>query len=200
MTNDITKSSNQPSSSSIADQSLSRTQSDLWQRSGLSLKADTNLKETSTGQNGKTDEDPQREKYRSKGCRTTSSPLKPSTFVKSLPQAAANDLSSTRIHLSWECVSLGATSLPWAAGAFGWRSLISLSSDSDLVVHWLLLKKGFQHMIPRAGWLLLVCQMYEVSHPMRGSCLVHWTPFLHFCINQLFKQNNFSGSRNLICQ
>ena len=37
------------------------------------------------------------------------------------------------INLSCEWVSLGATSLPWAGGAFGWRSLIPANSASDLV-------------------------------------------------------------------
>jgi len=40
----------------LTDQSLSSLQSGLWQRSSLSLKAETSLKEAFTGENGRTDE------------------------------------------------------------------------------------------------------------------------------------------------
>ena len=79
---DITRCSYLLMSSHSTDQSLSRRQSSLWQRSSLSLNADTSLEDA----NCKTDEASKvpEEKYRSKGCRTMRSPQKPSTFVKSL--------------------------------------------------------------------------------------------------------------------
>ena len=72
----------------------------------------------------------------SKGCLTMRRPRNPSTFVNSLKNRIwRKNKQETQIqcHQSWEYVSLGATSLPWAAGAFGWRSRVAASSASDLV-------------------------------------------------------------------